>query len=270
MNPRVWNRKLHRWGAIGVALPFLIVICSGLLLQLKKQIPWVQPHEQRGESAASSLTLPQVLAISATVPQAGISEWAHIVQTLRYINDYVIPAVGPVEPVSAYRNPSLNVCAGGAPESAHKHYSAVDLVPLQETTREQLMRRLCAAHARRGTAYDVGLGFYAFLRFHVDTTKYRRWGADSGQANCPAIVRPVQIASAQQPTVPSTTATAATAVPLTIPPAVQEAAPAPPTVAPSPAPVAVLVPVPMPAAPTPVDPLAPISVEPVLTDTSQR
>ena len=39
---------------------------------------------------------------------------------LRYIHDYVIPAVGPVEPVSVYRNPALNQCAGGAPESAHK------------------------------------------------------------------------------------------------------------------------------------------------------
>jgi hypothetical protein len=48
------------------------------------------------------------------------AEWPHIVQTLRYIRDYVIPDVGPVEPVSGYRNPSLNVCAGGAPEGAHK------------------------------------------------------------------------------------------------------------------------------------------------------
>ena len=57
--------------------------------------------------------------------------WPHIVQTLRYIHDYVIPALGPVEPVSAYRNPTLNVCAGGAPESAHKAYSAIDMVPLR-------------------------------------------------------------------------------------------------------------------------------------------
>jgi hypothetical protein len=49
------------------------------------------------------------------------TEWPHIVQTLRYVHDYVIPAVGPVEPVSGYRNPVLNQCAGGAPESAHKH-----------------------------------------------------------------------------------------------------------------------------------------------------
>jgi hypothetical protein len=129
-----------------------------------------------------------------------IAEWPHIVQTLRYIHDYVIPAVGPVEPVSVYRNPSLNVCAGGAPESAHKHYSAVDLVPLRPTTREQLMRTLCTAHALRGPDYGVGLGFYAFLRFHVDTTKFRRWNMDSAVANqCPPIVHPSDIASVGQP-----------------------------------------------------------------------
>ena len=126
-------------------------------------------------------------------------QWPHIVQTLRYINDYVIPTVGPVEPVSAYRNPALNSCAGGAAESAHKHYSAVDLVPLRQTTREELMRKLCAVHARRGTDYSVGLGFYAFMRFHVDTTKFRRWGADPNVASCPAIVRPTDVASVALP-----------------------------------------------------------------------
>ena len=128
------------------------------------------------------------------------SEWPHIVQTLRYVHDYVIPAVGPVEPVSGYRNPTLNRCAGGAPESAHKHYSAIDLVPLRPTTREELMRTLCGVHARRGPDYSVGLGFYAFLRFHVDTTKFRRWNMDPAVANeCPPIVRPVDIATVAQP-----------------------------------------------------------------------
>lgn len=132
------------------------------------------------------------------------SEWPHIVQTLRYVRDYVIPAVGPVEPVSAYRNPSLNQCAGGAPESAHKHYSAVDLVPLSPITREDLMRRLCAVHGRRGLAYEVGLGFYAFIRFHVDTSKYRRWNMDPAVAShCPPIVRQPIIAKATQPSVQS-------------------------------------------------------------------
>ena len=121
-------------------------------------------------------------------------------QTLRYVNDYVIPAVGPVEPVSGYRNPALNVCSGGAPERAHKYYSAIDMVPLRQTTREQLMRTLCAVHSARGPDYAVGLGFYAFLRFHVDTTKYRRWNMDPAVAShCPPIVRPADIATVAQP-----------------------------------------------------------------------
>ena len=107
-----------------------------------------------------------------------IANWPHIVQTLRYLREHVIPVVGPVEPVSAYRNPMLNVCAGGAPESAHRHFLAVDLVPLRPIARETMMRDLCAAHARRGDNYHVGLGFYAFHRFHIDSMKFRKWGVN--------------------------------------------------------------------------------------------
>jgi hypothetical protein len=62
------------------------------------------------------------------------------------------------------------------------------------------MRTLCTAHALRGPDYGVGLGFYAFLRFHVDTTKFRRWTRDPAVANqCPPIVHPSDIASVGQP-----------------------------------------------------------------------
>jgi len=147
------------------------------------------------------------------------SEWPNIVQTLRYVHDYVIPAVGPVEAVSVYRNPALNACAGGAPESAHKHYSAIDMVPLRPTTREQLMRALCADQARRGPNYQVGLGFYAFLRFHVDTTKFRRWNMDPAvAAQCPPIVHPEDAATVAQPLPPPATSPTPTTVPSTQPP----------------------------------------------------
>jgi hypothetical protein len=118
------------------------------------------------------------------------SQWPHIVQTLRYVRDHVIPEIGPVEVVSGYRNPHLNVCAGGAPASAHKHYSAIDMVPLRPTSRPELMSRLCRTHAERGTPYHVGLGFYAFLRFHIDSTRFRRWGdkAMPDAPPCPEIV----------------------------------------------------------------------------------
>ena len=128
------------------------------------------------------------------------SEWPHIVQTLRYVHDYVIPELGPVEPVSGYRNPVLNQCAGGAPESAHKHYSAIDMVPLRPITREAMMRTLCAGHSMHGSAYNAGLGFYAFMRFHVDSTKYRRWNMDPAvAAECPPLIQPDDLASIGQP-----------------------------------------------------------------------
>jgi hypothetical protein len=127
-------------------------------------------------------------------------EWPHMVQTLRYVRDYVIPAVGPVEPVSVYRNPSLNVCAGGAPESAHMLDSAIDLVPLKPIDRITLMRTLCTTHTQHGAPYSAGLGFYAYLRFHIDSTKYRRWNMDPAVATeCPPIVHPEDVASIGQP-----------------------------------------------------------------------
>jgi hypothetical protein len=131
-------------------------------------------------------------------------EWPHMVQTLRYVRDYVIPAIGPVEAVSVYRNPLLNKCAGGAPESAHKLDSAIDMVPLRPTTREAMMRALCGVHSEHGSAYSAGLGFYAYLRFHVDSTKFRRWNMDPAvAADCPPIVHPEDIASVGQPLPPT-------------------------------------------------------------------
>ena len=79
-NPRVLNRRLHRWGAVAVALPFLIMLASGLLLQLKKQLPFVQLHEQRraASEVATTLTLPDVLARVQQLPHVGIQSWADI------------------------------------------------------------------------------------------------------------------------------------------------------------------------------------------------
>lgn len=70
-------RKIHYWGSILVALPLLVVICTGLLLQAKKWAPWIQPGEQRaaGEPAVS---MAQLLEIARSVPQARVQTWADI------------------------------------------------------------------------------------------------------------------------------------------------------------------------------------------------
>jgi uncharacterized iron-regulated membrane protein len=79
-NPRVLNRRLHRWGAIAVALPFLVMLASGLLLQLKKQLDFVQPPEKRGlaSSAVTAVSLPEILARVQEIPHVGIQSWADI------------------------------------------------------------------------------------------------------------------------------------------------------------------------------------------------
>ncbi len=77
-NPRIWNRKLHRWGSIAVALPFIVVICTGLLLQLKKQLAWVQPPEQKTTFNVPTVTMEQILASARAVPEAKVTGWGDI------------------------------------------------------------------------------------------------------------------------------------------------------------------------------------------------
>jgi hypothetical protein len=129
------------------------------------------------------------------VPPA--EDWPNLVQTLRYIREQVIPVIGPVEPVSVYRNELLNRCANGAQESAHRFMQAVDLVPLTPITRDAMIDRLCAIHARNGGPYGVGLGFYVGLRFHIDSRKFRTWGVnDEGSIAC---ARSYEIAHSSDP-----------------------------------------------------------------------
>jgi uncharacterized iron-regulated membrane protein len=78
MNFRVLNRQLHRKGALLAALPFCVVIVTGLLLQVKKQVAWVQPPEQRTEHVEPRLTFEAILAAAATRPEVGIRTWADV------------------------------------------------------------------------------------------------------------------------------------------------------------------------------------------------
>lgn len=115
-------------------------------------------------------------------------EWPHVVRTLRFVSAHVVPVIGPVEAVSGYRNESLNQCSGGARESAHRHFFALDLVPLKPISREGMIRSICAIHGFRGEGYEIGLGFYSGLRFHVDSKRFRRWGSDGRGETSPCNV----------------------------------------------------------------------------------
>lgn len=113
------------------------------------------------------------------------SDWPHIAKTLSFVHNHVEPVIGPVEVVSGFRDEGLNQCAHGAPKSAHREFYAIDMVPLGGVDRAGLMRSLCKIHDLRGEQYDIGLGFYSGTRFHVDSQRFRRWGADGKGATSP-------------------------------------------------------------------------------------
>ena len=116
--------------------------------------------------------------------------WPNIVAALRYVGAFIEPVLGQVEPVSVYRNPSLNVCAKGAATSTHLTAGAIDIVPLRPITREALMVTLCRIQLDKGSWNSIGLGFYKGLRFHIDSKKAREWGTAGarGGYGCAAVL----------------------------------------------------------------------------------
>lgn len=72
------TRKIHRWGAIIIALPFFVVLITGLLLQVKKEVAWIQPPSAEGVAPKPEITFDQILASARTVPEAEIESWEDI------------------------------------------------------------------------------------------------------------------------------------------------------------------------------------------------
>ncbi len=78
INVRVWGRKLHRWGAILVAVPFLVVIVTGILLQVKKEINWVQPPTQKRSGKEPTVSFDAILKAVQAIPEAEAKSWSDI------------------------------------------------------------------------------------------------------------------------------------------------------------------------------------------------
>jgi uncharacterized iron-regulated membrane protein len=61
-----------------IALPLLLILCSGMLLLLKKQISWIQPATMRGQEDTPTLTFDEIMGIARTTPEAEIQSWDDI------------------------------------------------------------------------------------------------------------------------------------------------------------------------------------------------
>jgi hypothetical protein len=67
-------------------------------------------------------------------------------------------------------------------------FFALDLTPVSaDVSRAGMIRGICAAHAKNGRAYETGLGFYSGLRFHVDSSGFRKWGPNGKGATSPCV-----------------------------------------------------------------------------------
>jgi hypothetical protein len=78
MTFNILNRKIHYWASIAIALPLLLIIGSGLLLQVKKHWSWVQPTEHHGTGTVPLLSFKEILDSVKSVPELGVSGWPDI------------------------------------------------------------------------------------------------------------------------------------------------------------------------------------------------
>jgi len=101
--------------------------------------------------------------------------WDNMVRTLQLIESEVIPVLGDLVPVSGERSEEYNAISGGANKSMHLNFCALDLVPEKTMDRKELHKQLQEIHHKIGKKYDMGLGLYSGLRFHIDTCGYRQW-----------------------------------------------------------------------------------------------
>ncbi len=72
------NRKIHYWGSAICALPILLVIITGIILLLRKDIAWIQPPTQKGQGTVPQITFVQILEKAQSIPSANIQEWSDI------------------------------------------------------------------------------------------------------------------------------------------------------------------------------------------------
>ncbi|NQY93445.1 MAG: PepSY domain-containing protein [Campylobacteraceae bacterium] len=81
MNWRKLHTNMHYWGASLIIIPFIIILCSGILLQVKNEFNWIQPKTEKIEKSNSnklSLTLKQILQSAMSIQETKISSWKDI------------------------------------------------------------------------------------------------------------------------------------------------------------------------------------------------
>ena len=77
------SRQIHLWFALAILIPTVIVIGSGILLQVKKEFDWIQPPTQKGQvlstnSSEPTISFEQILLASQSIPELEVKSWDDI------------------------------------------------------------------------------------------------------------------------------------------------------------------------------------------------
>ncbi len=75
MHVNTLNRKVHYWASFLAAVPVLVIIGSGILLQTKKHWSWVQPTEHRGTGSVPAVDLEAILSSVKSVREVAVLSW---------------------------------------------------------------------------------------------------------------------------------------------------------------------------------------------------
>jgi uncharacterized iron-regulated membrane protein len=79
MKTHILFRKIHYWGSIIIAIPIVIIIGTGLFLQVKKEFDWIQPPTQNGiHTDIPQATFDAMFEAAKSVEVAEITTWADL------------------------------------------------------------------------------------------------------------------------------------------------------------------------------------------------
>ena len=77
MKPQKLIRQIHHWASPLIMLPLGLVVVTGLMLMLKKDITWIQPPTVRGEapSALPEQSFEELFAIATQIEELDLHAW---------------------------------------------------------------------------------------------------------------------------------------------------------------------------------------------------
>lgn len=77
---KMLNRKIHNWASILIGLPFLLLLITGVLLLLKKDIAWIQPPTKQGNGTVPTISFLELFSSVQRVEELGVESWEDVIR----------------------------------------------------------------------------------------------------------------------------------------------------------------------------------------------